>query len=178
MHEAQVNFCKLVQSQFPLYFMNQKVLDCGSLDINGNNRYLFSNCQYTGIDIGAGRNVDIVTPIHKYNAVDSSYDTIISTECFEHDIHYKESLKNICRMLKPGGLFLFTCAGIGRPEHGTLRSKPHDSPFTSQEIGEWADYYKNLEEKDIRAAIDLDNIFIKYQFSGCFRTSRFIFLGN
>jgi SAM-dependent methyltransferase len=166
MHDSQVNFCRTIREKFPLYFINQKVLDCGSLDINGSNRHLFINCQYLGIDIGAGRNVDVVTPIHLYKAKDNTYDTIISTECFEHDMFYKESLQNICRLLKPNGLFLFTCAGIGRPEHGTPRTTPKDSPFTTtSNIEEWQTYYKNLEEKDIREAIDIEQIFVKHEFS-------------
>ena len=49
-------------------------------------------------------------------------------------------------MLKPGGLFLFTCATTGRAEHGTRRTSPQDSPLLD---GIWADYYKNLTEEDI-----------------------------
>jgi hypothetical protein len=51
---------------FLQYFIDKCVLDVGSLDINGNNRYLFDNCEYTGLDIGEGPNVDIVMPIHEY----------------------------------------------------------------------------------------------------------------
>ena len=130
-------------------------MDCGSLDVNGNNRYLFTDCDYTGIDLGPGRNVDIVSPIHEFEG--GPYDTIISTECFEHDKHYKASIKNIIRMLRPGGLFLFTCATTGRPEHGTTRTNKRSSPFTN-------DYYKNLTEKDIREAIGCMCAFTHYQF--------------
>jgi SAM-dependent methyltransferase len=137
-------------------------LDCGSLDINGSNRYLFENCEYIGIDIGEGKNVDIVSLIHEFNGDDESYDTIISTECFEHDMYYKESIKNIIRLLKPGGLFIFTCATTGRPEHGTINTSITDSPLLK---GEWSKYYKNLTEEDIRDIIIMENIFIDFKFS-------------
>jgi SAM-dependent methyltransferase len=163
-HVQQQSFCLAVKSRFSNFFVDKKVLDCGSLDINGNNRYLFNNCDYLGIDVGKGKNVDIVVPIHEYMIADESYDTIISTECFEHDMYYGKSLNNICRMLKSGGLFLFTCATTGRPEHGTLRTSPENSPLTSA-IGEWSNYYKNLEEKHIREVLDVDGIFEKYEFS-------------
>ena len=39
-------------------FKNKKVLDIGSLDINGSNRFLFEDCNYLGIDVGEGKNVD------------------------------------------------------------------------------------------------------------------------
>lgn len=155
MHQAQRNFCESVKRRFPDRFKDANVLDCGSQDINGNNRYLFDGGQYVGIDIGEGPNVDVVSPIHLF--MGEGYDVIISTECFEHDRHYKESLLNIVRMLKPGGLFVFTCATTGRKEHGTTQSRPGSSPFTN-------DYYKNLTEEDIREAISMD-IFSEYEFS-------------
>lgn len=161
-HEEQINFCKLVRNKFPEYFTNKKVLDIGSLNINGDNRYLFYNCEYTGIDIAEGKNVDIVTPGHLYDAPDSSYDFIISTECFEHDMYFKETLKNIIRLLKPNGMFLFSCAAPGREEHGTLRTTPENSPFTSNINVEWSNYYHNISEKELRNILDLDKIFSSY----------------
>ena len=159
-HYEQIQFCLRVKQNFPEHFKNKRVLDVGSLDINGNNRYLFKDCIYTGLDIAPGKNVDIICPAHLHNG---KYDTIISTESFEHDIYYKDSLKNIVKMLEPNGLFLFTCASEGRPEHGTRRSEPSAAPLLS---GEWADYYKNLTEEDIKEALnELYLIFRKYEFS-------------
>ncbi|MFA5234194.1 MAG: class I SAM-dependent methyltransferase [Sulfurimonas sp.] len=163
MHTEQIAFCKSVKDKFPEYFNAKKVLDCGSLDINGNNRYLFNACEYVGIDVGEGNNVDIISFIHQFNKPDETYDTIISTECFEHDMYYEQSLQNICRLLKSKGLFFFTCATIGRPIHGTKTEYTRDSPLTSK-IEVWCDYYKNLIESDIRKAIDVDNIFSEYKF--------------
>lgn len=163
-HPQQQRFCFSVRDKHPMHFILKKVLDCGSLDINGNNRYLFNQCEYLGIDVGKGKNVDIVVPIHEFSYPNESFDTIISTECFEHDMYYEKSLQNICRLLKSGGLFLFTCATTGRPEHGTLRTTPENSPLTSN-ISEWSNYYKNLEEKDIRRAINVEEIFLSFEFS-------------
>lgn len=157
-HREQQDYCKMIKSLVPWYFNEKKVLDCGSLDINGSNRYLFEDCDYIGVDLGPGKNVDIISPIHELEFEADSFDTIISTECFEHDVHYPESLKNIVRMLRGGGLFLFTCATTGRREHGTSRTTPMDAPFTN-------DYYQNLTEADIRAVLDLDNVFDSYKFS-------------
>lgn len=163
-HVQQAEFCLSVRSAFPIYFSERIVVDIGSLDINGNNQFLFSNCLYLGVDVAPGRNVDFVSPGHALALPDGSIDTIVSTECFEHDQFYEKTLKNIIRLLKPGGMFLFSCATTGRPEHGTRRTTPHDAPLI-QGLGEWSDYYKNLEEHDIREVIDIDAIFSHYAFS-------------
>ena len=164
-HPQQQEYCLKIKAQHPKYFDNVNVLDVGSLDINGSNRYLFSGVftTYTGLDIAAGRNVTVVSKGHEWSAPDACYDIIISTECFEHDKYYPQTLTNIIRMLKPNGMFLFTCATTGRAEHGTIQSDVYSSPLTSQ-IPEWCSYYKNLTEDDIRQAIDVDKKFKKYQF--------------
>lgn len=145
-HPQQRKFCENVKLRYPNFFKNVKVLDVGSLDINGSNRDLFEDSEYTGIDVGEGKNVDIVCLGHKFNAPCNYYDTIISTECFEHDMFYEKTITNIIRMLKPGGLFIMTCATTGRAEHGTQRTTPFNAPLLT---GEWSDYYKNLTEEDI-----------------------------
>lgn len=147
-HLLQQEFCKSVKEKYPDFFYNKKVLDVGSLDINGSNKGLFEDCEYIGLDIGVGPNVDIVCVAHKFFPPDETYDTIISTEMFEHDMFYEKSIVNIMRMLKPGGLFLFTCASTNRSEHGTRKSDSWTAPFLVNK-GEWGDYYKNLVEDDI-----------------------------
>jgi SAM-dependent methyltransferase len=160
-HPAQQNFVKSVKELFPKYFSNVRVLDAGSLDINGNNKFLFGgNYKYLGIDIGLGNNVDVVCRIHEFKDY-HGFDTIISTECFEHDEYLQKSLINIVKLLRAGGLFLFTCATLDRQEHGTRRTDTYSSPFTS--LLE-SDYYKNVMEDDIRKIINVDDVFSEHKF--------------
>jgi len=158
-HKEQRDFCFRVKEKFPEYFKNKKVLDIGSLDINGSNKDLFEDCNYLGIDVGEGKNVDLISVGHLFDGPDNSFDTIISTEVFEHDMYYEQTIKNILRMLKPGGLFLFTCAAPGRPEHGTRRQGEWCAPLLLQISEEWADYYKNLDEFDVRKIGGFDETF-------------------
>ena len=158
-HKEQRDFCLRVKEKFPEYFKNKKVLDIGSLDINGSNKELFEDCNYLGIDVGEGRNVDLISVGHLFDGPNDYFDTIISTEVFEHDMYYEETIKNIMRMLKPGGLFLFTCAAPGRPEHGTRRQGEWCAPLLLQISEEWADYYKNLEESDVKKIGGFNEIF-------------------
>ena len=174
-HYQQRMFLEKVRRAYPNYFIGKKVLDVGSLDINGSNKDLFMNCDYLGIDVADGRNVDLVTPAHKLDVPDETFDVVISSECFEHDMYYKESLLNIFRVLKKGGMFLFTCATTGRPEHGTRRTSPQDAPLL-QGMDEWQDYYKNLEEKDIVEVLDM-SLFMRHKFEIGHQTCDLYFWG-
>lgn len=132
MHHAANQFIQHVQDKYPHLFLDVNVLDVGSLDINGNNRHWFygNKCRYTGIDIGAGKNVDVVYDGKKMPFEDTSFDVVISTECMEHNEHLFATLQEMSRVLRSGGLMLITCAGYGRPEHGTDEHDPVASPFT------------------------------------------------
>lgn len=167
-HPKQMIFLlrvKMTEPHWPeqSHFHRAKVLDCGSLDINGNNRFLFTECDYIGIDVGAGANVDYISLIHNWDEPDGHYDTIISTEAFEHDPFWKESIANIIRLLRPGGLFIFTCASGGRGEHGTEDHAPEASPLTVAHPA-FENYYWNLEIEDVQAEFDLDGIFAEWYF--------------
>ena len=168
-HAAQQEYIETVKNQYKSYFIGKKVLDCGSLDINGSNRSFFEDCEYTGIDVGEGANVDIVSTIHEFDAANETYDVVICTETAEHDQYYPQSLANMMRMLKSGGLFIFSCATTGRKEHGTRRTSPHKCPLT-QDIGDWGDYYKNLTEEDIREVLDIEGTFSEFKFESIIET--------
>ena len=158
MHPEAMHFMQFAKNTFPDYFHGKFVLDVGSGDINGNNRMLFEHCDYTGNDVIAAPNVTIVSKT-KDLTFENHFDTIVSTECFEHDPEYAQSFAKIYAMLKPGGLFAFTCASTGRPEHGTRRTSPRDSYGTIAGLADMSDYYKNLTVHDLNAVLPLDSCF-------------------
>lgn len=174
-HPEQQEWCLKVKKLHPEFFRNHPVvLDVGSLDINGNNRYLFEGTYtYIGIDIGEGPNVTHVSKGHEFKP-DMQFSVVISTECFEHDQHWKETIRNCINLLKPGGLFLFSCATTGRQEHGTSRTTPQDSPFTHKEFN---DYYMNLTEYDIRQIQGFDDSFSEMKFGTNNNTKDLYFYG-
>jgi ubiquinone/menaquinone biosynthesis C-methylase UbiE len=159
MHPQARDFTLFVKYIFPSYFNNKCVLDVGSGDINGNNNFLFENCEYHGNDVIQAKNVTIVSKTKDLHFEDNTFHTIVSTECFEHDPEYKESLNKIYKMLKPGGLFFFSCASTGRPEHGTRRTTPGDSYGTLGNLEDMSDYYKNLTEIDLNHVLPLNVLF-------------------
>lgn len=158
-HTAEQDFCIFVKNTFPEYFIGKKVLDVGAWDVNGNNRFLFTDCEYTGLDAGPGKNIDIVCLAHEYDAPDGSYDLLISTEMLEHDVMWEKSLKNMLRLVKSGGMLLITCAAPGREEHGTTKFG-HWHPCS--DIAGWADYYKNLDAEDVKKALEPEKNFTKF----------------
>jgi SAM-dependent methyltransferase len=162
MHPEARDFTVYVKTLFPHMFVNKIVHDVGSGDINGNNRFLFYDCEYSGNDVFAAKNVTIVSPTSKLEIADNTFDTIISTECFEHDPEYILSFKKIVAMLKPGGLFLFTCASTGRGEHGTRRTTPENSYGAIGNVEIWSDYYGNLTFEDLDKAVDVNASFSQY----------------
>ena len=62
-------------------------------------------------------------------------------------------------MLKPSGLFCFTCASTGRHEHGTRRTTPGDSYGTLGNLEDMCDYYKNLTERELNEVLNLRELF-------------------
>jgi len=162
MHPEALNFTLFVKYILNNYFKNKKVLDVGSGDINGNNKHLFENCDYNGNDVINAPNVTIVSKTKDLYFEDEYFDTIISTECFEHDPEYTESFLKIYKILKPGGLFVFTCASTGRPEHGTRRTSANDSYGTIGDIYDMRDYYKNLTEFDLNNVLHIKKLFKKF----------------
>ena len=159
MHLEVMRFVEETKNALPQYFNNARVLEIGSRTIElpyqpEENLIItqplikpyFQNCEYIGVDISEGHNVDVVCKGHEFKS-DELFDTIISCECFEHDPFWELTIQNMIDHLKWNGLLIFTCASTGRSEHGTQRSDPNASPATV-EIEGWQDYYKNLTKED------------------------------
>lgn len=157
MHKEVQTYCESIKDKFPDSFKNKKVLDVWSLDINGNNRYLFENCDYTWIDLWEWKNVDYVCNITRENELEHlwKFDTIISTEMLEHCEYYWVWLLNMYNLLNSWWLLLITAAWEWRPEHWTTRTSPKDAPFTN-------DWYKNIVERDFEWIL---NDFSEYEIS-------------
>jgi len=166
-HQQQLDFVQSVKDEFPEYFKGTKVLEVGSLNINGSVRQFFEPDQYIGCDLGEGAGVDIVCQGHELPYPDGSFDVVISCECFEHDQHWEKTFQKMIDLVRKDGLIIFSCATIGRPEHGTTRTSPADAPFTN-------DYYRNLREEDFE---QFKSSFNSYRFSRCLSPKDLYFWG-
>ena len=139
MHGQVTEFIKSVRSRFPAYFSGGEVVEFGSYDMNGSVRPLFGNdVRYTGVDNRPGKGVDVVALCHLYeHDPEFVVDVVVSTEMLEHDPHWEDTIRAALTMLRPGGLFAFTCAGPNR--------NPHEV-----ECAPDGKHYRNLTPDDVR----------------------------
>jgi SAM-dependent methyltransferase len=96
-----------------------RVADLGSQDVNGSYRPLFDRpgWQYTGIDLVAGENVDVVLPSpYRLPFSAEHFDVVVSGQAFEHVEFFWLTWMEMARLIKPGGLILLIAPSRG-PEH-------------------------------------------------------------
>jgi SAM-dependent methyltransferase len=136
MHRQVYSFLHAMRAAYPASFRG-KILECGSLNINGSPRGFFDASEYVGVDWRAGKDVDVVALVHEYHEKpDGYFSVVISTEMLEHDPHWERSLRRMTELLMPGGTLIVTTAGPGRAPH-EIETSPQKS------------YYQNLQLMDL-----------------------------
>lgn len=159
-HKEQVDFFTKIYNQNKEQFDDKKIIEIGSLIINGSLREIFRNAkEYVGVDLANGPGVDVISKGHEISFNDDYFDIALSAECFEHDKYWDLTFQKMIDVTKSGGWIIFSCATDGRPEHGTSKTDAGSSPFTQ-------DYYKNLTEHDFRNKFDFSEIFEEFEFIG------------
>jgi SAM-dependent methyltransferase len=171
-HAQQRDFIVAIKAAFPSFFAESRVLEVGSLDLNGSVRRHFSGGHYIGLDVGPGPGVDVVCQGQDYDAPNGSFDVVISCEVMEHNPFWRQTFNNMLRLCRPGGLLVMTCASTGRPEHGTRRTTPDDAPLI-----DWKDYYGNLEARDFKGSIALSDHLTTWMFYNDFSCWDLYFVG-
>ena len=124
MHDsAKTNFIKFADTYLK-FFDNPKILELGSLDINGSAKELIkSKVNYIGVDLCSGKNVDVVLDDpYKFPFENESIDIVITTSTFEHIEFFWLTYLEILRILKPKGLFY-----LNSPTNGNFHRHPTDN---------------------------------------------------
>ncbi len=120
------------------------VLDIGGRDINGTPRDLFPAATlYRTLDILPGDGVDVVADAGTWTP-DREYDVVVATEVFEHAANWRDICRTAFKALRPGGKFVATMAGPGRPVHSGVDG------FGTLYAGE---HYDNVHPDDLRVAL-------------------------
>lgn len=144
-------------------YITGKVLDVGAGSFD---RYqeLFTTESYTRMEIKAGPGIDVVGTAYDIPFPDNSFDSVISTQVFEHLARPIDAAKELYRVLKRGGHALVTV-----PQANELHEEPHDyfrytdhglkalfgeAGFTIVEIDKRGGYWSLLAQMKIRHAID------------------------
>lgn len=135
MHVDAFDWAKYSFNKWYMPGSKTKVLEFGSLDINGSVRPIFmpSCVSYVGVDLQEGPGVDIVASAHDFSTAER-FDVVVACEVFEHTPLWREIITNSHSLLREGGLFVATMAGEGRPPHSAIDENP---------IRDW-EYYDNV----------------------------------
>jgi SAM-dependent methyltransferase len=102
MHPSSMQLMRMFVERYVSPSPELKVADIGSYDVNGTYRELFSGCDYTGLDITPGPNVDRV--VEEYSFGDEQFDVVISGQTLEHVYDLYRWRTAAIRILQPGGL--------------------------------------------------------------------------
>jgi len=94
-----------------------RVLDIGSLDVNGSVRDLFPLADYIGLDMRPGDNVDVVGNSHDIPFDDDHFDMVLCLEMLEHDDNPFRTAREIKRVAKDNGTIIVCASGIGMHKH-------------------------------------------------------------
>jgi SAM-dependent methyltransferase len=109
------HYVKTVLDRHPV---KGKVLEVGSMNINGTIRHLFDGCEeYVGLDMRPGRGVDVVAKADNIPYDDEHFECVICCDTLEHDDAFWESMDEMKRVLKKEGLLILSVPGIGFGVH-------------------------------------------------------------
>lgn len=145
-----------------------RVLDVGAGEFE---RYggLFKCQEYIKMDIKQISNIDVVGSADNIPFADSSFESIICTQVFEHLADPLKASKEIYRVLKMGGKLLVTV-----PQWNELHSEPYDfwrytefgirelfekQGFKIVEINQRGGFFTTLAQINIRYLIDRFNLY-------------------
>jgi hypothetical protein len=100
-----------------------KVLDVGGLDVNGTLRSTVpSGWEYVSTDIAAGPGVDVVLDdSHVLPFGEDSFDAVVSTSVFEHDLFFWMTFDEMCRVCCSRGYIY-----LNAPSNGAYHRYPDD----------------------------------------------------
>lgn len=123
-----------------------RVLEIGSLDVNGSVRPIFEDRYrfpiYVGVDIRPGVGVDQVCDSHmlvlKFGV--RKFDVLVCTETLEHDSLFWRSLEQFYEVLSSDGCLILTTRGFGYPKHDHPSDYWRFSPEGLRSALKWAGF--------------------------------------
>lgn len=113
MHPHVLDFIKLT----PL--KTGRVLEIGSMNVNGSPRPVFKGAEYIGIDFREGPGVDLVMSAEKLPEKFplGYFDTVVCVETLEHCEHWREVLVSAWSMVRGHGHLVLTVPMPSKGRH-------------------------------------------------------------
>lgn len=125
-----------VKRAYPECFTNVKVLEIGSLDVNGSMWELFEECEMTGVDWIEGPHVTHVMKASETDFAPEYFDVLMSFNHLEHDPFWKDSITHNLPALKPGGLIILRWATHSSGKHGPEFDPTHAGGYYPKDMAE------------------------------------------
>lgn len=131
MHEASLAMMRSLRDHVR---PGADVLDVGGADVNGSYRDLFRDCKYTSLDF---KNADVIVSGYEWPLADAAFDAVISGQTLEHDRFFWLTMRNISRVLRPGGIAILIV-----PSSGPVHRHPVDCyrffPDAMEALATWS----------------------------------------
>lgn len=146
MHAEVQQFLSKLKAENPEVFKGKRVLELGSLNINGSPREFFEDCEYVGVDRQAGNGVDVVCRAHEYTSR-KKFDVVVSTEMLEHDKYADKTIENAWKLLKKGGWLIGTAANVNRaPHYEEVGEDGHYENISRERVEGWVKTLPSVEK--------------------------------
>jgi len=142
MHIEALTFIQTAAYRFHRPQSRPRVLEIGSLDVNGGLRHLYPKAHWVGLDFMPGPGVDIVADA-AYWTIDHEYDLVLCAEVLEHAPHWRGVLDTA---IAAGPLVILTCATDPRAQHGAYDP---DGTYGSLD----GEHYANIAVDEFAAAL-------------------------
>jgi len=102
-----------VESIATIHDLPEPVVEIGALQIPGQEKYadlrpFFPDKEFIGCDMRTGPGVDRVENVHELSFGDGTVGTVIMLDTLEHVRYIFEAMREVRRVLKPGGVVLMT----------------------------------------------------------------------
>lgn len=124
MHVGNIEWLRDLNFRYRYQLGEARLLELGSLNINGTARDHLEVREWVGIDQEAGPDVDIVCRAAQTKFPPRWFDIVLCTSMLEHDPGWRESLTWNLAWLRRGGLLFLSWGAEGNTHHEPEPWKP------------------------------------------------------
>lgn len=127
MHQGNRDFLDSLRVRFPEAFaLGARVLELGSLDINGSARTWWPHAEYVGLDRVAGPGVDLLVDANDpcWIVDFTVVDVLVSMSMLEHNEAWWLALEHGLRVCRRGGLIILSWGAEGNQHHAPEPWRP------------------------------------------------------